>query len=64
MPEGTIDIPLWAQVETIIICKNHFKHFLLLFQSKDEYCATLAHKVNHSFEPNAKFDAFATTVYV
>ena len=29
MPEGTIDIPLWAQVETIIICKNNFKHFLL-----------------------------------
>ena len=29
MPDGTIDIPLWAQVETIIICKNNFKHFLL-----------------------------------
>ena len=23
-----------------------------------EYCAMLDHKVNHSVEPNAKFDAF------
>ena len=29
-----------------------------MFQSTDAYCASLAHKVNHSFNPNAKFDVF------
>ena len=27
-------------------------------QSEDRYCATLAHKTNHSFQPNAQFVVF------
>ena len=26
MPDGTIDIPLWAQVEQIIICKHNIDY--------------------------------------
>ena len=39
VPQGTIDIPDWAQ-------------------STSHYCASLAHKCNHSFTPNAQFVVF------
>ena len=39
IPDGTIDIPVWAQ-------------------SSAAYCATLAHKTNHSFLPNCQFLVF------
>jgi len=38
-PDGTIDIPIWAQCSSA-------------------YCATLAHKTNHSFLPNTQFLVF------
>ena len=54
MPDGTIDIPVWAQVR-----KRYFKPFTNLnFQSSSAYCATLAHKTNHSFLPNSQFLIF------
>ena len=39
LPDGTIDIPVWAQ-------------------DSAAYCATLAHKTNHSFLPNSQFLVF------
>ena len=33
------------------------------FRSLDDYCATLAHKTNHSFLPNAEFVAYDHPCY-
>ena len=54
-PEGTIDIPVWAQVS-----KKVFQRIQNInpFQSSNAYCATLAHKTNHSFLPNAQFTVY------
>ena len=55
VPRGTIDIPPWAQV-------SKTKYFIIRIffccQSLAAYCATLAHKTNHSFQPNAQFTVF------
>ena len=53
VPRGTIDIPPWAQVRTRTLL--NISYFL---QSSDAYCASLAHKTNHSFQPNAQFTVF------
>ena len=54
-PEGTIDIPVWAQIS-----KKVFQRIQNInpFQSSTAYCATLAHKTNHSFLPNAQFTVY------
>ena len=51
-PRGTIDIPAWAQVSS---ADSHIFFEIRMFQSTDSYCATLAHKTNHSFQPNSQF---------
>ena len=56
MPDGTIDIPVWAQVLRQNMTKKYQKCCLL--QSSHAYCATLAHKTNHSFLPNGQFVVF------
>ena len=33
------------------------------FRSLDKYCATLAHKINHSFHPNCRFGKFYHPVF-
>jgi hypothetical protein len=45
-----------------LVCKrdhpsNSGKSILIVqYQSIDEYCASLAHKLNHSFTPNCEWD--------
>ena len=53
VPRGTIDIPPWAQVSYI-----NQSYPLSFCQSSEAYCASLAHKTNHSFQPNAQFTVF------
>ena len=53
MPDGTIDIPVWAQVQLPCLSLSHLSH-----QTSSAYCATLAHKTNHSFLPNCQFLVF------
>ena len=61
MPDGTIDIPVWAQVTMT----DHIFIFIFLIsfsylygQDTSAYCASLAHKTNHSFLPNCQFLVF------
>ena len=67
MPDGTIDIPVWAQVNISylyhisIISPSYLYHISILYlshQASSAYCATLAHKTNHSFLPNCQFLVF------
>ena len=86
MPDGTIDIPVWAQVTMtdhhififlISLSFSYLSHISLIFfsylyhifiislsfsylydQDTSAYCASLAHKTNHSFLPNCQFLVF------
>ena len=47
-----IDIP--EDMRRCVVLKARFKITVSMF-SLDKYCATLAHKCNHSFTPNLKW---------
>ena len=57
MPHGTIDIPVWAQDTKVRqpIKTGGSSPIRILIQG---YCGSLAHKCNHSFNPNAQFVVF------
>ena len=37
--------------------------FLFKIQATEKYCATLAHKTNHSFTPNAQFIVYDHPIF-
>ena len=53
-PDGALEIPVWAQVGLGMIMLSIFVYV----QSSTAYCATLAHKINHSFLLNTQFVVF------
>lgn len=61
MPKATYDPPDWVVGAYRIFDPTRKKGSLDIpeeFRSLDKYCASLAHKTNHSFLPSAEFEAF------